>query len=557
MQVANAVHVNGDGTGEVLIFPYYNTNNSFQTSVSVTNTTSAYTIFKIRFRESDNSQDVLDFNVYMSPYDVWTGTVRQIDGVANLISDDTTCTYPPNDVVLNAETGVLNPDLYTGETPLTEAQKGWNLKAAYTNVDDSDPLEGYIEVFEIGNILPEQKLFVDSTKDGEIDKDTDKSYTAGVVHVDGMPADCSVVETAWKYGIGQQGAKNTASEIENGELSFKYNANGNLKAPYGGLYGMTIFLDMINGGAYVADPVAIDNWSTVAQHYRPNDVDNFLLPSLASGNVWNSARMNSASGLTQRTWPASIDVGLNDGDSQTPRSGANPGPVSHVLATKSLANDYFVDPTFDGSTDWVVTFPMRKHGIFDGKWTSDCVKDEVRSLGTGTTEGKNTCFKDSAKDVAYSVTAYNREEEKRQDADFDVSPVLETGAGLLPREVNVVNFTAGDSVLGSVNAATLDTGTEFKHGWAKMTFPTTGSDRKYVISNADLTAKDSDGTNDNTIWFFPGEDGVWSSGVLGVPAIGFAAIRGSDGGASGPTFGETTPHAYERASVDPTPSAGE
>jgi hypothetical protein len=578
MQVANAVHVNGDGTGEVLIFPYYNTNNSFQTNVSVTNTTSAYTIFKIRFRESNNSQDVLDFNVYMSPYDVWTGTVRQVDGKANLISDDTTCTYPPNDVVVNEaeETFVLNPDLYTGDTPLTEAQKGWNFKTAYTNVDASDPLEGYIEVFEIGSIRPEQKLFVDSTKDGEIDKDTDKSYTAGVVHVDGMPVDCSVVETAWKYGIGPHGAKNAdtnvddlnPANVEDGDLpglSFKYTANGNLLPPYGGLYGMTIFLDLINGGAYVADPVAIENWSDLAQHYNPGDVDDFLLPSLASGDVGLSARMNSASGLTTRTWPKSIDVGLNDGDSQTPRSGNNPGPIAHVLATKSLANDYFVDPTFDGSTDWVITFPMRKHGIFDGKWTSDCVKDEVRSLGTGTTEGKNTCFKDSAKDVAYSVTAYNREEEEREDSDFNVSPVLETGGGLLPREVNVVNFTAGDSVLGSVNAATLDTGTEFKHGWARMTFPTTGSDRKYVISNADLTAKDSDGaTDENTVWFFPGSEGEisapvsypaavenWNSGVHGVPAIGFAAIRGSDGGASGPTFGETTPHAYQRYSVNP------
>jgi hypothetical protein len=468
----------------------------------------------------------------MSPYDVWTGTVRQIDGKANLVSDDTTCTFPPNDEQVGT-TGILTDG-------------GWNFKTAYDNVDDSDPLEGYIEVFEIGSILKEDKLYVDSNNDDVIDKDDDMLYTAGVVHgSDGVPGDCSVVVDAWTNGIGKDGDPATSSD-------FRGDANGNLHAPNGGLYGMTIFLDLINGGAYVADPVAIDNWSTVAQHYRPDAADDFLLPSLASGNVTTSARMTHMSTLSSVTWPASVDVGLNDGDSQTPRSGTNPGPVAHVLATNSIANDYFVDPAFDGATDWVVTFPMRKHGIFDGKWTSVCDKDATSdALGEGTTEAKNACFKDSDKDVNYSVAAYNREEATRAPADFDVSPVLTSGAGVLPREVNIINFSAGDSVLGSVNAGTINTGTDFLHGWAKLGFGT--DDRGYEISNANLTAND-DGSSSKSVYFFPGTANMigttpvneWTSGVWGVPAIGFAAIRGSDGAGSGPTFGETTPHAYER-----------
>jgi hypothetical protein len=106
--------------------------------------------------------------------------------------------------------------------------------------------------------------------------------------------------------------------------------------------------------------------------------------------------------------------------------------------------------------------------------------------------------------------------------------------------------------LGSVNAGTIDTGTDFLHGWAKMTFGVEDG-RNYEISNDNLTANNDNG-DDPSVYFFPGTDDMigitpvegWTSGVWGVPAIGFAAIRGSDGAGSGPTFGETTPHAYER-----------
>lgn len=45
--------------GQVLIFPYYNVNNSFITSYNITNTTDEYKALKVRFRESENSNDVI------------------------------------------------------------------------------------------------------------------------------------------------------------------------------------------------------------------------------------------------------------------------------------------------------------------------------------------------------------------------------------------------------------------------------------------------------------------------------------------------------------------
>ncbi len=84
--VAQAVNVSADGLGNVLIYPYYTVNkdvngNSFNTLMSVVNTTGSTKAVKVRFREGKNSAEVLDFNVFLSPFDVWTaGITPTADG---------------------------------------------------------------------------------------------------------------------------------------------------------------------------------------------------------------------------------------------------------------------------------------------------------------------------------------------------------------------------------------------------------------------------------------------------------------------------------------------
>ena len=78
--VAQAVNVSADGLGNVLIYPYYTVNkdvngNSFNTLMSVVNTTASTKAVKVRFREGRNSVEVLDFNVFLSPFDVWTAAI--------------------------------------------------------------------------------------------------------------------------------------------------------------------------------------------------------------------------------------------------------------------------------------------------------------------------------------------------------------------------------------------------------------------------------------------------------------------------------------------------
>ena len=73
--LANAVELNPDGLGQVLIYPYYTVNGNNVTLISVVNTTSSAKVVKVRFLEGYNSQEVLDFNLFLSRFDVWTANV--------------------------------------------------------------------------------------------------------------------------------------------------------------------------------------------------------------------------------------------------------------------------------------------------------------------------------------------------------------------------------------------------------------------------------------------------------------------------------------------------
>src|SRR5205085_7551037 len=100
---AQAVNVNPDGLGQVLIYPYYTTRadpagNIYNSLLSVVNSTSSAKAVKVRFLEGKNSREVLDFNLYLSPRDVWVagivGAGAAAGGGAGIYTNDKSCTTP-------------------------------------------------------------------------------------------------------------------------------------------------------------------------------------------------------------------------------------------------------------------------------------------------------------------------------------------------------------------------------------------------------------------------------------------------------------------------------
>ncbi len=90
-----AAHINSQGLGEVLLYPFYTVEGGHQTLVSVVNTTNKTKAVKVRFREAKNAWTVFELNLYMSPWDVWVAALVESDsGGVKLLVPDTSCTLP-------------------------------------------------------------------------------------------------------------------------------------------------------------------------------------------------------------------------------------------------------------------------------------------------------------------------------------------------------------------------------------------------------------------------------------------------------------------------------
>lgn len=220
---AHAVNVNQEGLGQVLLYPVYSTENGQYSAVHVTNTTGDYKAVKVRFLEGMNSQEVLDFNLYLSPFDVWTGVISQTAEGARLTTADTSCTAGAIGDGLEFRT-----TLFAGGADSVKA-------ASRTRV-------GHVEVIEMGVIDP-------ASADANV-----VAARNAILHTDGVPGDCGVVRNAWRAG------------------GFWRTNNGlGMLTPTGGLYGSVTMVNVDAGTEIAADAVALANWTDTQVHALPGD----------------------------------------------------------------------------------------------------------------------------------------------------------------------------------------------------------------------------------------------------------------------------------------------
>ena len=94
---ATAIQLAPGNIGHFLYTPYYSVQGNMNTLLNITNTDMVNgKAVKVRFRGAANSDDVLDFTVFLSPGDVWTASLTQgADGRAQITSPDSSCTLPP------------------------------------------------------------------------------------------------------------------------------------------------------------------------------------------------------------------------------------------------------------------------------------------------------------------------------------------------------------------------------------------------------------------------------------------------------------------------------
>ncbi|CAE6712547.1 hypothetical protein [Candidatus Nitrotoga fabula] len=224
--VNNGMYINADGTGQVLLYPYYTTRGGMDTYMSVINTTGYAKAVKVRFIESRNSREVLDFNLYLSPYDMWTAAVVDTGTGAKVITADKSCTTP----MIPAGGQAFVNYAYTGTVdnedkidPSDSDANGINIGGRDGETQSLDRTrEGYIEIIEMGEIHGNDDIL------------------EALTHVDGVPDDCSKLQGLKYSDLGTKLYMDT---------------------PTGGLTGSASLVAPGSGTDFSYDPVAIDNFA--------------------------------------------------------------------------------------------------------------------------------------------------------------------------------------------------------------------------------------------------------------------------------------------------------
>jgi len=314
-----AMQLSSDGSGQVLIFPYYsiNSNDTAQTArqtlISIVNTSSRAKAARLFFHEGRNGRVVGELTLYLTPLDTWVGALFPLShaGAANLTTHDRSCSVPAL-----RESNTL-PRLASGAPYMSFSN------ASYTgaqNDSGSDDLartrEGYITLIELGEILP----------------GGNETLAAMTHETNGMPAACHQLVNAW---------------TPNGYWT--QNRLADFAPPGGGLAGSVYTVDVLNGTMQLIEADAIENFSARILNYPPGGD----APNLGYVNAGDSSA------------PIAVDLIL-DGAPTRLHYPATPFPINAVSAlfmAEAVHNEFVTTESLGGASEWVVNFPTKHHYV--------------------------------------------------------------------------------------------------------------------------------------------------------------------------------------------------
>jgi len=329
-----AVEASTDGTGNILLVPYYSAQAGNATLLSITNTdTTNAKAVKVRFRGAANSDDVFDFQLFLSPADVWTARVGTNEaGVATLTTTDTSCTKPASSV-LNA-----TPFITTRLDPALDAAG----KANGTR-------EGYVEIINMADIAPQT---ISSTA-------TD-------------------IYNAIKHPANKAPGCATAKYVALDSLTQTETRDAHLITPTGKIMANWTIINTTNAAAWSGQATALKLTNPV-MFYQPQTAT-----AVANAHEYTSDPLFLNGGYLH-TWNASTQS-LNATLPQTVAAIATPGlydlpdlstkldtdyttptlqvkAIQNVLGKASVIAEYATESSINGSTDWAFTMPTRRYAV--------------------------------------------------------------------------------------------------------------------------------------------------------------------------------------------------
>ncbi|KAB2963286.1 hypothetical protein [Zoogloea sp.] len=479
-----ALTVAQNGVGHINVLPYYTVQNGNMTLISIANTDEVNgKAVKVRFRGAQFSDDVFDFQVFLSPADVWTAAVTLDGNVARLATSDKSCTLPAS----------VNQQFVTAR--LLDANKTEGTR------------EGYVEIINMGDIAP-----VDSS-----DTNYAKTLFGAIKHVNGVaPCTASVLVGTGTNPIDHSAAATSADPL-------RPNPNfRTLSAPTSGLTSFATIINVAKSKAFTVPATALYQSSPVLVRYsRQANLTLGTAAFLGAAPAYAAAQTADAvfNTVTNSTAGAGGNVTMYEfdlPDLSTPYGNADTTAqlteLEALLAKGGVATEYATDDAILASTDVVLSQPTRRFSYTWFDTPNVAAGDANKTLATvaGAT-GRYTGLNATTNTVQVGGPAfYDREERKVVNASSIV---------ISPNPQGTATFTLkGEVSLVSINNGTLPSG----------------------ALGANLTVQDYTTDYADGLVFLSTTN---QSNSAPLPVIGFTAVNVFNGsiGAAGTNYGQVLP----------------
>ena len=439
MQATAAVgNVGGNGTGDVLLYQYYTTQNKFQTLVHLVNTSSKETVIaKVRFRDYKESKDAMDFTVILSPNDVFSGYLTERAGQISFVKTDNTCTSPQ---------GVNNE--------IDFPASGANIYASA----DANKHSGHIEVITeavINNATAKTRL---TTATGAV---TAAAVTPGTADDAVAAANLAAAQVTYSFVTsalhGSDGVPANCGVVDNyfsaSKISKLQNAPG-VDAPaqnsMGPLAGHFVILDASGGVAAGGRPVALRNAVSGTVVNPAGGTGNNLVTGQFEAH-WPVPNLMNVStivpGTTAAVTAANV-AAMRSFESMLNSEFVNANEWSAVAGNKVTSEMIITQPLKYAHRDKEpVTITLNNNQIFGAGYTN-----ASGTSGTKATDAKDwdnvderlgKMYDDADGCINYSYAIYDREEQTTAAAGTSASGGPATQSGKFCNETTALNFGGG------------------------------------------------------------------------------------------------------------------
>ena len=500
--VVNAQTVAADTeTGDLAIVPYYTVLNGYSTGINIINTADQTHAIKVRFRRAEDSMDALDFNVVLSPYDMYTGFISASGDDITFTSNDNSCTAP-----VMTDGKFTMPSIYRA--------------GAET---------GYIEIISMGTPDPATANAIDASAEHGSD---------------GVPADCGAVRDNFFANDGdldekgvvtsaftnQQGVNaETGAVLSTVVNNFYRPSSDSLKVSYF-IKSDETGVEFGDNAVHIADFLDTPAMTNQQTGIFSKDFQGFDYPDLNGGSPLDAFTLGESSRGKFRD-------------------------LRKILASTGLINDWSentveaLGATVD--TDWVVTFPGQYTMLDLGAYLKlgGISGEAPNCLRTEDTDDANEAAEAELGDLDFlvpcdtrdipvtaSFTVYDREEQfitpEEGDLVVSPSPPVDVVTYALKDEVNVIQWGTSP-VLNAPRNVSVPKPEGAKFGWALLTMESADADVGICDLDFGAGAFVCDG------------DGVVADQI---PVVGFAAWQRAFAANPGSNYGRIVEHSRTQAS---------